>query len=220
VIAGLLGLSPPLGERGVVAFFELAGGFQAGLQRGRLQRGQKRLGDRGVDGDAADAQVPGAAAFHQLAGAGAVVAGSGFVLAVVVDSQFAAARPAGGQALQQRAAFADRAGAGLMRHRADILPDLVLVGLVGVPVDEPGVVIFDEHFPLALGQHPPPYPQHAAVADPPLLAAAAEGIGTGIGRVGEHVVHRVVGRLGPDEFRSADIGARLQRELQGLVTQP
>ena len=38
--------------------------------------------------------------------------------------------------------------------------------------------------------------------------------------MGQHVVHRVVGRLGPDDVGSADVGAWLQRELQALITQP
>ena len=89
-----------------MALFDLPGSFQAGLQRYRLEGGQERGGDRVVDGHAADAQVPGAAALDQLAGAGAVVAGGGLVLAVVVDRELAAAGAAGGQALQQGAAFA------------------------------------------------------------------------------------------------------------------
>ena len=49
LVAGLLDLAAPLRQRGVVAVLELLGGGQAGLQRRRLQRGQKRPGDRGVD---------------------------------------------------------------------------------------------------------------------------------------------------------------------------
>ncbi len=120
LVAGLLDLAAPLRQRGVVAVLELLGGGQAGLQRGGLQRGQERLGDRGVDRRPADAQVAGAAALDELAGAGAVVAGRGLGGAVVVDGEFAPAGPAGGQALQQRAALTDRAGAGLVRGRAGV----------------------------------------------------------------------------------------------------
>src|SRR5260370_1288882 len=118
---------------------------------------------------------PGAAAFDDVAGAGAVVAGGGFVLALVVDGELAAAGPAGSQALQQGAPLTDRAGAGLMCRRPDILPDLCLVGLVGVPVDEPAVVVFDEHLPLLFPQHPAPDPPRPALADQPLLPAPADG---------------------------------------------
>ena len=142
-----------------MAVFELLGGGQAGLQRRGLQRGQERLGDRGVDRGAADTQVAGAAALDELAGAGAVVAGRGLGRAVVVDGEFAPADPAGGQPLQQRAALADRAGAGLVRRRADVGADAGLVGLVGVPVDEPAVVLGDEHLPFVLRQHVAAHPQ-------------------------------------------------------------
>ena len=66
LIPRLLDLAAPLRQRGVVAIFQLLGGGQAGLQRRRLQRGQERLGDRGVDPGAADAQMPGAFALDQL----------------------------------------------------------------------------------------------------------------------------------------------------------
>ena len=106
LVAGLLDLAAPLRQRGVVAVLELLGGGQAGLQRRRLQRGQERLGDRGVDPGAADAQVTGAAALDEVPGAGAVVAGGGLGRAVVVDGELAPTDPAGGQPLQQRAALA------------------------------------------------------------------------------------------------------------------
>ena len=52
-----LDLAVPLTQCRVVAVLELLGGGQAGLQRRRCQRGQKRRDDRGVDPGAADLQV-------------------------------------------------------------------------------------------------------------------------------------------------------------------
>src|SRR5262249_11246723 len=153
-----------------VAVFELLGGGQAGLQRGGGQSGQKRLRDGGVDRDTADAQVPGAAALDQLAGAGAVVTGRGFGWAVVVDSEVAPTLPAGHQAWEQRGAFPKRAGAGFVRHRMDVGADADLVGLVGVPVEEPAMVIFDEHLPLALRQLTAAGSHLAVLTDVALLA--------------------------------------------------
>src|SRR6266496_5070325 len=95
-----------------------------------------------------------------------------------------------------------------------------LVGLVGVPVDVSLVVVFDEHLPLLLRQYAAPDPQRPVVPDAAFLPAAAEGVRAGVGGMGQHVMHRMVGRLGPDDLRSADPGAGLQRELQALVTQP
>jgi hypothetical protein len=60
VVAGLLDLALVLGQRGVVAVFELSGGGQAGLHRGRGKRGQERLGDGGIDG-LPSVHVPGTA---------------------------------------------------------------------------------------------------------------------------------------------------------------
>ena len=100
-------------QGGVVAGLELLGGGQAGLQRGRGQRGQERPGDGGVDGQATDVQVPGSAAVDQFGRAVAVVVRHGFGRTAVEHGEFAAAAPAGGQALQQGAALPDRAGARL-----------------------------------------------------------------------------------------------------------
>ena len=203
-----------------MAVLELLRGGQAGLQRGRLQRGQEGGGHGGVDRDAADAQVPGAAAVDELAGAGAVVAGGGLGRSVVVDGELAAAGSAGGQPLQQRAALADRAGARLVRPGAGVAADAGLVGLVGVPVDEPAVVLGDEYLPLALGQLAAADAQHAVLAEVALLAGLAEHVGARVGGVGEHVVHRVVGRLDPGDLLAAQVGGRLQREAQALLAQP
>ncbi len=120
VVAGGFDLAAPLGQGGVVAVFELLGGGQAGLGCRGGQRGQEHGGDRGVDRDATDTQMPGAAALDELAGAGAVVARGGFVFAVVGDGELAPADPAGGQSLQQGAALPEGAGAGLV-HRGRML---------------------------------------------------------------------------------------------------
>jgi len=148
VIAGLLDLALVLVQRGVVALLDLLGGLQAGLQRGRLEGGQERLCDGGVDGLPADVHVPGSPAINQVSRPLAVVVRHGLGRAAVEDGQLAAAGPAGGQALQQRGAFPDRAGARLAGLRAGIRPDAGLVGQVSVPAGEPGVVIGNEDLPL------------------------------------------------------------------------
>ncbi|MGE5289381.1 MAG: hypothetical protein ACM3ML_19710, partial [Micromonosporaceae bacterium] len=144
VVAGLLDLAAVLGHGGVVAVFELRGGGQARLQRGGCQGGEECAGDGGVDGLSAGAHVPGAAPVDEISGALAVVVGHALGRAVVEDGELAAAGSAGGQALQQRAAFPHGPGAGLAGLGADVGADAGLVGLVGVPVDEPGMVIGDE----------------------------------------------------------------------------
>jgi len=69
------------------------------------------------------------------------------VPSVVVDGEFAAAGPAAGQALQQRAAVPNGAGAGLVCGGAGVLADPLLVGQVVIPVQEPLVVVGDAHLP-------------------------------------------------------------------------
>lgn len=123
--------------------------------------------------------------------------------------------------LQQCAAFADSAGARLVRLGADILADAGLVGLVGVPVDEPAVMVFDEHLPLVLRQHMAAHTQLPVLADTALLAGPAIDVGTGVGRMGQHRVHRVVGRLDPrDVLVTGDVPVLLQREFQAVVAKP
>src|SRR5260370_27486009 len=144
-----------------------------------MERGQERVGDRGVDRGAAGPQVPDAAAVDDVA-AGAVVAGGGLGRPVVVDGRFPAAVPAGGKALAQGAALPDRAGAGLVGLGADVAGQAGLAGLVGVPVDEALVVAGDEHLPLVLGQHAAPLLQGAILAQVLLLAGTAAAIGAGV----------------------------------------
>src|SRR5215213_6889196 len=209
LVAGLLGLAPPLRKRGVVAVLKLLGGGQAHLQRRGLERGQERTGDRCVDRDTADAQVTGATALDELAGARAVVAGRGLGGPVVVDGELAATRPAGGQPLQQRAALPDRAGAGLVGPRAGVGADAGLVGLVGVPVDEAAVMFLDQNLPLALRKLVTAGAQLAVLADAAPLAGLAEHIGARVGGMGQHVVHRMIGRLDPGDLLAAQVGGRL-----------
>src|SRR5205814_557532 len=218
-VAGLLDLAAVLLQGGVVAGLKLFGGGQAGLHRRRRQRGEERLGHGGVDGLSTDVEVADALAVDQFAGAVAVVAGGGFGRAAVEHGQFAATHSAGGQALQQRGAFPRRAGARLVVLRADVGADAVLVGLVGVPVDEPGVVIGDEDLPLVLAQPTFPDPQVAVGGDVALPACAAEDVRAGVAGMGQGGVHRVVGGLDPGDLREpvAAVAVALQRPAKLVV---
>ena len=72
------------------------------------------------------------------------------------------------------------------------------VGLVGLPGDEPGMVVGDQHRPLLARQQPVPGDARVpAGVDALLGAGAAEHERPGIGRVGQEVVHRRVGRPAP-----------------------
>ena len=83
-------------------------------------------------------------------------------------------------------------------------------------------MIGDEHLPLVLGQPTLAGAQDAVFADVAFAAGAPEGVGAGVGGVGEHVVHGMVGGLDPGEFTAVagDVADGLQRQLQALVAQP
>jgi hypothetical protein len=161
-----------------VAVLELLGGFQAGLQGGGLEGGQERAGagNGGVDRGAAGAQVAGAASLDHLPGAGAVVAGGGLALALVVDGELAAAGAAGRQALQQRAALADRPGSGLVCHRPDILLDPRLVGEVVLPADVSLLVATARQQTPAKRQAAAPHQSSRQRDQPPGREGFAEGV--------------------------------------------
>ena len=166
--------------------------------------------------------MPNSLAVEQFAGAVAVVAGRGLGRAAVEHGEFTATVAAGGQALQQRGAFPDRAGARLVPFGPDVAADALLVGLVGVPVDEPGMMLGDEDLPLVLWQPTLAYPQVAVFTDIAVGACPAEDVGAGIGGVGQRGVHRVVGRLHPGDLCKAvpPIPDCLQRPAQVVVAQP
>ena len=164
-----------------MAVLQFPGSGQAGGHRVPGDGCQEGLADGGVDGDAADPQVPHVPAVDQ--GARAVVAGGVVLPPVVVDGEFAAAGPAGGQALQQGAALPDGAGPGLVGHRPDVPADALLVGQVVVPVQETLVVLGDAHLPVVAAGPAPPGPQLAIAGDVLLGAGAAVNVGAGVGRV-------------------------------------
>ena len=221
LVAGLLHLAAVLVQRGVVAGLQLPGGGQAGLQRGGGERGQERPGDRGVDRGAADPQVPVAAAGSRRA-AGAVVAGRGLALPVVVDGGLAAADAAGGQGLQVRGALPDRASARGAFRRRDVAVQPALDVLVGVPVDESVVVAGDEHLPLVGWQVTAAGAQPAVLVDIPFGPGPAVYVRAGVGRMPQRREHRFVGRLHPGDLGESPAhgSGLLQRPAQVLLTQP
>ena len=151
LVAGPFDLQAPLGERRVVVGLQLLGRGQGCLEAGRGEAARKAVGDGLVDLHAADAQAGGPAAVDQRrgrrSGSRAWRCGPGSARASCGRT---CRRP---RALQQRRALADGA-AGLVGLGADVGADARLVGLVGLPVDEPGMVVGDEDLPLGCGQVP------------------------------------------------------------------
>ena len=195
---------------------ELCGGLQRGRQAGRGERREERRGDGRVDLAAADAQAVLTATVDDV-GAGAVIAGRA-VAAAVVHRQAAAAMATDRQPLQQRGALPHGATAtGMMRPRPHILRQPLLVGLEGLPVDEAGVMVADEHRPVGARPQSEAFAQAAAVIEVTALLGAAIDVDASIERVGEDLMDLGVGRRHP-----ADLGkrVRLQREAQALGAEP
>jgi hypothetical protein len=80
------------------------------------------------------------------------------------------------------------------------------------------MVIGDQDLPLLTRHHPIPSMHGPALGVDPLLGAgAAEHERPGIGRVGQHVVHRRVGGLGPEDPRGT---VAPTREQHTVLAQP
>ena len=194
----------------------MLGRGQARLQRRRLQGGQESLGHCSLDSQAAHAHVVNAPSVHQFP-RGAEIARGGLGGTVVINGKLATAYPAGGQALQEGAAFSQRPRAGLVRPGAGVGPGTGLVGLVGLPVDVALVVARYQHLPLGPGQHAPAGTDLAGPVDITFMAGLAEHVGASVGGVGQDVVDRGVSRPYPGELLvGLDIGDLLQWELEAL----
>src|SRR5258708_1726407 len=148
-VACPLDAETPLLERGLAICFEPLGSGERGSELCRLEGGDEGPPDRlvhpncptleaidrtGLDQDLARAMIP-----------------RGGTAAAIVRVQAASAVPAAGKALQQGAAFPHGA-AHFVRSGAGVLGDAILVGLIGLPIDEPRMMVRDEYLPLGARQ--------------------------------------------------------------------
>lgn len=117
-----------------------------------------------------------------------------------MHGQSTPAASAGGQALQQGAALAQGAAAGLVRVGSGVGGDALLVGFVGGPVDVAKMVVHDQHLPVAAVQPAGAGAQHTVVVEAAFAAGATIDIGASVGRMGEHTVDRRVGGCHPGQF--------------------
>ena len=101
-------------------------------------------------------------------------------------------------------------------------PMRCLVGQVGVPVGEPGVVTGNEDLPLVAGQLAAPCAQRAVRAEAAFVAGAAVDVGASVGRVGQRGVHGMVSGLDPGDLAglAVQVDGLLQRPAQALAAQP
>src|SRR5258708_913989 len=154
-VGGPLDAETPLLERGLAICFEPLGSGERGSELCRLEGGDEGPRDGLVDLNAANVEAIDAAALDQDL-AGAMIPRCGTAPAIV-RVQAASAVPATGKALQQGAAFPHRA-AHFVRSGAGVLGDAILVGLIGLPIDEPRMMVPGCYLPLrARHVSPPPF---------------------------------------------------------------
>ena len=216
LILGALDLQAPLLQRGVVILLERLGRGERGLDAGGGERGQQRVGDRLVDLGAADPETPLATALDEHAARAVVGRAVVASPALVVHLQLAPAVPADRDSLQQRGTLANGA-ARLVRARARVARDPLLVCLERLAIDEAGVVLPDQDLPVCLREATDALARLAVLVDVAFTARLAEGVGAGVDGVGEHAVHLVVARRDPTKLTER---RGLQGELHRCAAQP
>src|SRR6266852_1073985 len=179
--------------------FEALGGRERGLHASRRTSGQKRGSDGGIDLLATHLQAANAAPIDHSASP--AIVGRRGVAAVVEHAQSASAAPAHGKALQQCDPLTHRA-ARLMRTRTDVGANALLISQVRLPADVARMMLRNEDTPLAASQvagslaHTP---RGIQVALPTRLAVR---VGTGVDRIGEHMVDAQIRWLHPLDWFS------------------
>ena len=195
---------PLAGESLVVGSFDLADRLGRRAHAGRRDGFQERAGDRLLQPQPAERLA--ALSAVEVVGAHARVAGRAPVVAGVGDLHPSAAASAAQDALQQPAALAR--GAAALAARSHVGSQSLAGREVLIPADIAGMVLGQADRPLLDRQlnGPPAHP--SVLIDRLLLAGAAEHERARIGRVGEQVVHRRIGRRRPPHAPRADRPSR------------
>src|SRR5262245_64356453 len=126
-----------------------------------------------------------------------------------MSMQSSAAVAATGQALQESSAFSHGA-TNLVRSWSGVFGDACQVVLIGLPIDEPGMMLLYEHLPFGTRKTSRALLARARRIQRRLLARFAIGVGAGIDGVGEHMVDSRVARIDPAEIAAV---AHLQWNL-------
>jgi hypothetical protein len=140
-------------------------------------------------------------------------------VAAVMHVQLATAMAAAQQAGQQHLAPSHRAFHNGTALAHGIVGNHALIAFKLLPADVAFVLVLDQH--VAFADRAADAAPHAlaAVLDAYLARRATERIGAGVDRVGQNVVHGVVGRQSPDDAVRLGI-VRLDRQLDGFVSEP
>src|SRR6202045_1104000 len=214
LVPGTFSGEPALGERIVAIGLEPFGGGESGFETRWSKRGENGACNRVVDLHCTDAQTKDAATIDDVF-AGAVVArrrgASG-----VMSAQPSPARAAGGQSLQQCASFS-HGTAGVMGLGMGVGGNARPIGLIGRPVDEAGVMLWDEHRPFGARQLAdfPFAPPGRIERD--LTPGFSVNISARVNRVCQHMINSGIARVDPPD-RCTIMG--LHRKGQALAAQP
>src|SRR6195256_3288905 len=160
--------------------------LDGGINAERLQDSQHLCADGSVDAQAADRD----AARRAVVRAGAIAA-----VAAQLAAAMTTAQKSGQQQLSAPYRSLDRGAA----FAGCVVGDHALIPLELVPGYVGPVMIRDQNIPF--GHRPMHATPHALapVLDAYLARRAPEGIGAGIDRVSQNVVHDIVGRQSPDD---------------------
>src|SRR5262249_10749847 len=143
----------------------------------RRQRVEECAADRCIDLTSADPQTVFASAIGDRA-PGAVVTWRG-VASGIIDAESAAAASAARETLKQCRALSHGAS-GLVWTRMSILCEPCPIGFEGLPIDEPWVVIANEHRPFGHGQVAHALTHSSAIIDIALATSFAICVGSRI----------------------------------------
>src|SRR6267378_8094473 len=188
--------------------------FECGFDAERLQDAQDLVTDRCVDAQAADRNAARGTVVRTRTVA--IVAAD---LAAVVHMELAAAVAASQQSGQEQLAFTSCSASECAAHAGRIVGDYLEVVLELVPGDIGRVVILDQDIPFGHGLLHTTPDMLASTFDAHTARRAPERVGTCIDRIGQDVVHDVVGRQSPHDAMSLAL-ARLDRQLDALLPQP
>ena len=185
-----------------------------GLDAEGLQDTQHLLGDRGVNAQATYRDAALGAVVHPRAVA--VIAAE---LAAVVNMEFAAAVAAAQQSRQQQLAFTGCTTRERTAHAGRVVCDCLEVAFELVPGDVGRVMILDQNVPFSHRSVHAATNALATVHHAHPARRAPECVGAGIDRIGQDVVHDVVGRQAPHDAMCFT-PARFGGQFDPFVSEP
>jgi len=188
IVCPLCGL-PPMLERRLVIGLKSLGGGERGRQFSRLERSEKRLGERLVNLHAANGETVASTALDDDL-TGAVVAGGG-VAPAIMSLQAPATVSACAQALQKRRPLSHGA-ARLVRPWARVAGQPDLVGFKGSPVNVALMVLLDQHLPFRLRQVSHAFLGRASAVELCLPPRPPISVSARVGGVAQNLMDRVV----------------------------